>query len=332
MKIFLVITTVLLFSLTVFAQDVPELKVKLGGTVQGMASYAQTNTDTNQIGIGLRRVRVKVFGNYGEHIKSFVQFELTSPKLLDARIEYIVSKAFQIRVGRFIGAGVRAGGLTAHTDIDIVERAASAIYWGQRTIGADYRDFGIAALGDINGFGYNLTIHNGDGSQNIKASQLSLAKNLNNGMAVSGMVYYKPPQLKGFETGGYYGIGNKTFNEYSSYNFYIYYEPLPFRAKAEIISATNKGGAKDVTFLGYYIFGAYRVTQDIEVLARFENLDPNTDIEKDKGTFVTIGASYAFFPASWKTAKITAAYVIRNEEADPQIDNNVFYIMFQTAL
>jgi hypothetical protein len=312
------------------AQDEPELKVKVGGTVQGMASYSQTDTDTAQIGIGLRRVRVKVFGQYGDNIKSFVQFELTSPKLLDARIEYNFSKVFQVRLGRFIGAGVRAAGLTSHTDIDIVERPASAIYWGQRTIGADYRDYGVSLMGSTEGFAYNLTFHNGDGALNIKASHLGLSKTQDQGVAVSGMVSYKPPTLKGFEVGGYYGMGNKYVNDYSSYNAYVYYEPLPFRVKAEVISATNKG-TTDITFMGYYVFGAFRVTENLEALARFEILDPNKDFTGDQQTDITVGLSYAFFPSTWKTAKITGAYVNRQEETGT-IKNDVFYLMFQTAL
>ncbi len=319
------------------AQDEkPELKVKLGGTIQGVASYSQTIPDedenTNQIGFGLRRVRVKMYGNYGEHVKSFVQFELTSPKLLDARIEYVINKAFQIRMGRFIGAGVRAGGLTPHTNIDIVERAASAIYWGAKTIGADYRDYGLAVQGDIDGFNYNLTLHNGAGDLNIKAAQLNTATTKNRGIAVSGMVFYKPALLKGFEAGGYFGKGNSKINDYSSYNAYIYYEPLPFRVKAEVISATNKvPGTPDVTFLGWYAFGAYRVSQNFEALARFETLDMNTNIDNDKQTFITLGLAYSMFPSDWKAVKITGAYVIRNEEVGT-VDNNVFYLMFQTAL
>jgi hypothetical protein len=331
MKSFLILFAALFLVATINAQDKPELNVKFGGTVQGMASYSQNNTDTAQIGFGLRRVRVKMYGTYGDFLKSFVQFELTSPKLLDARIEYIVSKAFQVRVGRFIGAGVRAGGLTPHTDIDIVERPASAIMWGRETIGADYRDYGVAFLGGVDGFNYNLTFHNGDGALNIKGSHFGLASMQTKSLAVSGMVFYKPAQLKGFEVGGYYGMGNKYVNEYSSYNAYVYFEPLPYRLKAEIISVTDKNGPADITGMGYYVFGAFRFANNFEALARFENLDPNTDLDNDKQTLITIGLAYSFFPESWKTAKITGAYVIRQEEGT-SIDNDVFYLMFQAAL
>jgi hypothetical protein len=331
MKSFSIISAVLFLVSVAYSQNKPELNVKFGGTVQAMARYSQTSTDTAEMSLGLRRVRIRMFGDYGEFIKSFIQFELVSPKLYDARIDYIVSDAFMVRLGRFKGAGVRACVLTSHTELDIVERPVSANYWGTATVGSDFRDYGIAFMGDVEGFHYNLTIHNGNGTANFKTSvaSSSVAKDL--GMAVSGMLFYKPPQLKGFEAGGYYGVGNKNINNYTSYNSYIYYEPLPYRLKAEVISVTNKNGESDTTALGYYVFGAFRFAQHFEGLARYEILDPNTGLGNDKQTEITFGLTYSVFPLSWETVKITGAYVIRLEETR-KINNNIGYILVQTAL
>ena len=329
---FLLIPFAAIFLVTAASsQNKPEFNVKFGGTVQVLASYSQTNTDTAQTGFGLRRVRVRMQTEYGDFLRSFVQFEFTTPKLVDAIIDYTASKAFMIRLGRFVGAGVRAGGLTLHADMDIIERSASAIYWGNATIGSDFRDYGIAFLGDVEGFNYDLTIHNGGGDKNIKASHASLSNILDKGVAVSGMIFYKPPELKGFEAGGYYGVGNKYINNYTSYNAYVYFEPLPYRLKAELISFTNKNSANHITSLGYYFFGAYRFIINFEGLARFEVFDPDINLKNDKQIDITIGLSYALFPESWRTAKITGAYVLRREETGT-IDDDIFYLMFQTVL
>jgi FAD/FMN-containing dehydrogenase len=69
-----------------------------------------------------------------------------------------------------LGAGVRAGGLTSHTKIDIVERPMSAQMWASKTVGGDYRDYGVATFGKVGDFNYNLTVHNGDGAANITAT------------------------------------------------------------------------------------------------------------------------------------------------------------------
>jgi len=321
----------MLFLITVAgAQDKPEFNIKPGGTIQTLFRYARINLDTTQIGFTLARVRAIMSGEYSEFLKFYIQFGLNSPKLLDARIDFIASKLLIIRLGRFKGAGVRAGGLTSHTDIDIVERPASAVYWAIATVGLDYRDYGIAFLGEINNFHYNLTIHNGSGTKDINNLFLSIPSSMNQGLAISGMIFYKPLQLNGFESGGYYGIGNKYINDYYSYNAYVYYEPLPYRLKAELISFTNKNGKSDTTALGYYVFGAYRFAKHFEGLARFEVFDSNINTYDNKETHVTLGFTYSFFPYSWQTARITAAYV--NRQGGPRgYNNHIIYILTQIA-
>lgn len=326
------ITTALVIFLAssfVVAQDTPEITWKIGGTIQAMASYAQTGADTSQLGFGLRRVRLKTYFGMG-NVSAFVQFEGTSYKLLDARMTYKFSDAANISVGRFIGAGVRSGGLTSHTDIDIVERPLSAQKWGVNTVGSDYRDYGASVFGKFGGLSYTLTAHNGDGAQNIRASHQSQGTLLNSTSAISGMLTYKPEAINGLEAGGYYGMGNATFNDYASYNAYVYWEPKPIRIKAEIIGLTNKFGATDLNSLGYYVFGAFGFMDNWEALVRYENYDGNTDIDNNAQTLITIGARYALFPDKVSASKITFAYVIHSEEGT-EIDNNVFYAMFQTA-
>ncbi len=67
-KIFKFYFTIFLFTGFLFtqAQDKPDIKVKVGGTVQAMASYSETSQDTNLTGIGLRRVRLKLTGSFKE--------------------------------------------------------------------------------------------------------------------------------------------------------------------------------------------------------------------------------------------------------------------------
>ena len=312
------------------AQEAPDIKFSLGGTVQAMVSYAQTGADTSQVGFGVRRTRIKAKASFGKSFTGFLQYSAASSKMLDARMTFKLNKAFNIRVGRFIGAGVRAGGLTSHTVIDIVERSVTAQHWGKSTIGGDYRDYGIAFMGKFNDFGYNLTIHNGAGAANIKASHKSQAKTLNENVAISGMVNFKPKTVKGLEAGGYYGIGNANVNDYSAYNAYVYWEPKPIRVKVEYTGWTNKYGTVDVNKNGYYVFGAYGFAKNFEALVRYEAFDGNTDIDENGETIITVGARYFLFPAKWTASKITVAYAIHGEQGTA-VDNDVFYMMFQMA-
>ena len=324
MKKLLMLLFVLGLATFLFAQDAPELKVRLGGSVQSMVSYASVDSGDALMGVGLRRVRLRAYASFGKSLKGFIQYSAKSNKVLDARITYIFSPQFNVRIGRFIGAGMKAGGLTSHTSIDIVERPVSAQKWGAMTIGADYRDYGIAFFGKKSMFKYNLTLQNGNGAKNITSSHKSNNNALSvsgSGMTVSGMASVTP--MKALEVGGYYGVGNKNYNEYTSYSAYVYYQPEKFRFKAEMVSIEKD----PVTSMGYYVFGAYRATDNIEVLGRYEQWDANTDIDNNEETDITIGATYSMFPNKWKASKITVAYVLQQE--DPSIDNNVLYAMFQ---
>lgn len=331
-KLFSILVLSFLFVGIVSAQDAPQFKYRMGGTVQAWTSLGDINgSDTSSFGWGLRRVRLRAYSSFGDKMKGFVQMELTSPKLLDARIEYLVSKQFTIRAGRFIGAGVRAAGLTSHTKIDITERPLSAVMWGKRTIGADYRDYGMDVVGKFGDLKATVTLHNGNGATNIRNRQTGPGTQ-NNGFAVAGMVNFKPKSVKGLEAGGYYGVGNKEINEYSAYNAYVYYEPKPLRIKAEVIGVTNTVGSTDFTGMGYYVFAGYGFGKNWEAVARFEVYDGNTDVDDDQLTLITLGATHSIFSNKWAAGKITAAYTLQSEAdvaAYPEIDNNVFQLVMQ---
>lgn len=155
---------------------------------------------------------------------------------------------------------------------------------------------------------------------------------MNGGFAISGMVVFKPKSVKGIEAGGYYGLGNAEINEYNSYNAYVYYEPKPIRVKAEVIGVTNTFGYTDISAMGYYVFAGYRVTKNIEAVARFETFDGNTEIDDNQVTLNTFGGTYSIFSNKWGAEKITAAYTLQSEgdiALYPEIDNNVFQLVMQ---
>ena len=139
MKLFTRLSVVLLFACffsgSVFAGD-EDMKVehKVGGTVQSWLSYQAA--DSASLGFGVRRVRVRWYANINTKFKTFIQAELVSPAVLDARLEYHFSKQFNVRAGRFIGSGARGGGLTSHSAIDIIERSRTSNAWASGTVGA----------------------------------------------------------------------------------------------------------------------------------------------------------------------------------------------------
>ena len=313
-----------------FAQDAPKLDFRLGGTVQAWTTFGQVNNaDTNSLGWGIRRARLRAYANYGKKVKGFIQVEAASPKLIDARVEFLISKSFSVRAGRFVGASVRSGALTSHTKLDITERSLTAMEWAKATVGGDYRDYGIDFVGKFGDIKANVTFHNGSGSLNIKNSHKGHSY-MNNGFAVSGMIVYKPQVVKGLETGAYYGVGNPNINEYNAYNAYVYYTANPFKFKAEYIAWTNTINNTDISQLGYHLFTGYRVAEFWEVGVRYEHFDSNTNIENNERNLITLGLTYSVFPQKWNAGKITAAYVISGETGTV-VDDNVFQLTMQVV-
>jgi predicted porin len=145
--------------------------------------------------------------------------------------------------------------------------------------------------------------------------------------AIDAMVIYQPKSVNGLEVGGHYGMGNKDVRDLSSYSGYMYYEPGPFRVKAEVIGLTLKRASGDVTSLGYYAFGGYQVTDNVELVGRFETYDPNTDVDEDGVNFITLGVVYKEF-AGKVNHKLTTAIVLPSEQGT-SVDNTTVYAMWQ---
>lgn len=333
LRLLLVGAMLLLFSGAMTAGDEGELEVshRIGGTVQSWFSFQQGDSVSNA-GFGIRRARVRYYGAVNKKIKVFAQADLVSNglagKMLDARVEYHFNPQFNVRMGRFVGVGPRGGGQTLHSMIDIVERAYSAIRWASNTVGADYRVFGFQAEAK-NDIGIaRINVHNGTGDLNVLNRAGGTSTVERTPKAIAGQLIFKPKTVKGLEAGGHFDQGNDQVKDWSSYSAYAYFEPGPYRVKAEVIGVTNKAeGLEDRSSLGFYGFAAYAVTPHIEVLGRFEQYDPNTDGDDDGITFITLGAAY------WEKLgklnhKLTAAVVLPSEQGT-SVDNTTVYAMWQ---
>jgi len=333
--------TALFISSSAIAGEQPELTHQFGGTIQTWASFAQIGPDTNNAAIGLRRARIRYYAQY-DKVKLYIQSDVISGSMLDARIEYYFNDQFNIRAGRFIGAGARGGGLTSHRKIDIIERPLTIRKWGSMTVGSDYRDYGFQAEGKINDLTGRLWIHNGDGSTNNTNRTGDFYSNPDKTRkkadslptAVDAMVLFKAASLKGLEIGGHYGVGNKDIGkDYSSYSAYGYYKPGPLNFKAELVSHTmndveaEDGSFSDISMMGYYVFAGYRVTNYFEVLGRYEKFDPNTDSDDDAISIITLGAAIQEFEDT-KNHRVAAALVFPTNE-DSDVDDIGFQIMWQ---
>lgn len=340
---------------TIAGQDV---SLRLGSTIQPRFTYVNEDTNTqdiDRIGFGVRRFRLRTYIGVGSHVQVFSQLEGsgTNAQLLDLRVDYKLNSDLTLRVGRFAGAQPRAMAMTLHSDIDAIDRAASADYWARNTLGADARDYGAEIVWKPNRLEYRLFLHNGDNRYNYRSGAVDESPGLNNSskkMAVSSMIRFFPNNDTHTDIGiygSYNGGGGQ--NPFAAKNYYsaafhayrgTFPGHYPLRVKFDaILTSFNdvpiQGGLENRLFAGATIFTGYLVRTDTEVFGRLERFSTNAHSDQNQNTdFATIGLTYSFSAAQGKnfqSNKVTAAYTWKNNHIT-EIIASIFQIQVQVFL
>jgi len=148
---------------------------KVSGLIQTRYFYDSQETKPNSFDI--RRVRLSFAGEFGKFVDYRVQAEWeSSPKILDAYVNFKPAKAFNIQIGQFKVAYSQEG-LEGPASMYTVERPTAVnklhAYSDVSGLSANARDVGIRFWGkvgkkeDYDVFTYKLGLYNGNGI-NIK--------------------------------------------------------------------------------------------------------------------------------------------------------------------
>ena len=205
-------------------------------------------------------------------------------------------------------------GLESSSKLDFVERAAltTQFKW------ADARDIGLTLRRDIKVGDVTIQpavgVYNGEGQNKSDANDdkmivgrlaVSPVKGLHLGVAhVNNEV--GAAQVDSVRTGF---EAKYTFGRASVYGEY----------------AEGESDGKDKET--YYITATYSVLDDVQLAARYDWYDPNTDTDDDAGTETTAGINY--FIAK-HNAKVQLNYVVRGEEGE-SVDNDVVRANMQVS-
>ncbi len=253
-------------------------------------------TDATQLAFGVRRARV------GWKYKSDTHFGKFQGdggggtfKVLDAYVGRKVNDMVTVQIGRFVGVGSQAGGLTSATKLDLVERSIVGRRWAAGTVGGDYRTYGLmASIVPNELFKINVQISNGFGSVNAAPSSNSHA-------AAGGLIddsfaaqldfgVYATP-MEGLGVGFTYGLPNENLNTTGSMTAHAYYKLPNMYLKFDTATLANNpvwdDDDADFTSMGYAITGGYSVSEKAEIIARYETWDGNTDLGNDDGDYMT---------------------------------------------
>ncbi len=337
------------------------------GFFQTWLSYAayshpdSSDYDASQLAFGVRRARVGWKYKDGPFTGKFQGDGAGGTfKVLDAFGEYKINDMAKVRMGRFVGVGSQAGGLTSATKLDMIERSIVGRRWGSGTVGGDYRTYAaMVSLAPNELFTVKAQLGNGFGSVNAKPSSNSHNDNdptdmndddpptedtgdnlLNDGFApqIDFGVYAAP--VEGLDLGFTYGLPNENLNTTGSMTAFAYYKTPAFYFKFDYATLQMNpdwdDDELDVNSMGYAVTGGYNVNDNAQFVARYEIWDADTDAGNDDGSYITknvqFGLNYYFNPEAKYDQVLKLAFTRRMDEMPDDVDiadPNLVQIMWQ---
>jgi hypothetical protein len=281
-------------------------------------------------GFDIRRARVDLKGSVTPYFSYRLQADLVDkPKMIDAYGEIKLADYFSITAGQF-KIPFSMENLTSSNKLEMIDRSQvveALVARSKDVIGnQNGRDIGIQIGGsllkvrDMPIVEYRLGIFNGSG--------INVADTANNAKDISGRLIFTP--FKGFSLGGsiYKGLDkaikpdvagkSQTRDRFGGEFSYVLSR---FSLKGEYIAGkdgkTNRAGWYVQT--GYFV-----IPQKLQVLAKYDEYDPNTSTSGNISTNYVFGANYNF--NNW--SRLQAFYTIRQEEGTA-IKNNFLSVQYQ---
>ena len=152
---------------------------------------------------------------------------------------------------------------------------------------SETRDLGIKTVGSWNIVDYSVGVFNGNG-QNTNDTNRDM--NIATWAVIKPL--YKYPRFGKLELGGGYNIGRKdTLEHQNVMSYYAGYKYKRYAIRGEYASA-NSYLANDVKARGWYVHNSYDITKKIQLIARFDQFDPNFRTDNNLVTESTLGTAY----------------------------------------
>jgi len=346
---------ILLSSAPALAQNVStsrsSVTIEFSGQIQPRLSYGWVENGNDRLGYGLRRARLATTATLNDQAGVYLRFNAGAGNVagVDAYAFYN-SGAWRFRAGRFAGPQPRAFNLTSSQRIDAIDRAAVSERWGQRTIGSDGRDFGVAAQWQRPQTTWALMVSAGDGSwdrarglyrESISSGDVTRGGD-QAGLAVTLATQHQSTRLNGLVYGAFAGVNTAESpttdgRTYSTYGAHLYYGAnpgsQPLRAKLDVIGLRfEEVGDVRESSLGVSLLGAARIHEAAEVYARYEHDDLTGTI--DQTQFVTGGASLSLSrlrnaAAPYHHERVTLGYMLQLPEDSSEPRQQLLVVQLQ---
>ena len=314
-----------------------EVSSKTGWIVDIPADTLEAYKST-QLGVGIRRARLRGKMTKGK-AAGFVQLDAATSQMMDAQIDYSLSDNMKLRLGRHVGAGSQAGGHTSHTAIDFVERSIVGRMWAAGVGRPDYRTYGLSLLGKTGVIDYQILANNGSNMLNLKPYGTKSSNSKTATDILPQLDFMVSSKLSsGLWLGLHYGLPNENRINISSATGFVYYTPNDYkagkiRAKFDFAQVKNHASGSDEQALGLALKGFYRLSDQLEIGAGYENWDPNTNQDSDGFGNYLIGLTYSLDPEHWKDSLFKLVATIKTSEQDNQpYDPVIIHMVWQVYM
>ncbi|MDZ7261011.1 MAG: OprO/OprP family phosphate-selective porin, partial [candidate division KSB1 bacterium] len=316
--ILLTVITMVALVLNTVSRAQTEIKVgkgdlKIGGILQAGYDYSFEEDSLAVNGqFTMNRARFLFWGTIvPDKVKYFVQTETKGGVgVLDYKMIFInLLPKTSITVGRFLPNFTLY--MPAPTSkLDMINYPLFLI--DTRYNYAVWRQTGVQTETVTDLVDFNLGIFNGP-KDNIKDD--------NDGKDVLLKAAFKPAvDFAKIQVGGYTWLGNFLLAEdadlaYNRFGFFGTLTHEKFTVNAELVLGSDEqsGGAKDVKSQGFYGHIGYKVLPELEILGRYEYMDPNTDTNDNGWTWITLGVNRYIESIN---AMIYLNYIMKLEEND----------------
>lgn len=292
------------------AEDIALRPVKITGYSQVLYKHDQAQGTYDSFSV--RRARLEIKGSFVDNYDYdfHAEFGKGSVKLLDAAIGYKYNNYLKITMGQF-KLPLSQENLSSDSKPDFIDRpqVVDALVARGKDISGDQngRDIGMQLSGSCiqNKVEYAAGVFNGSG--------INTSSDNNNRKDISGRAVCHFTKV--FSIGcsyytGSYGVHEE--NRIRSGGEFSYSGDI-IMVKGEYIRGTDGIAGSNIVKEGSYLLaGYYIVPSKVQLTARCDVYDPNTDISNDVSTINTYGINC--FLTKWMTAQINYEQKINKDD------------------
>lgn len=193
----------------------------------------------------------------------------------------------------------------------------NAVAGGMTGASGDFRDKGVSLIGKSDAFGYGVGLWQGAGSD---------VRDNNDKFGYTANVWGKLADVKvnlGYmNSDNTPAVGTPT-SEYTASVIGAEYDQGPWMLRAEFYDAERDSGATTQDLSGYYVMGAYTVTPNVDLMARFQQFEDDTfGTSNNEITSTDLGVKYYFARKGRGGSSIAFNYMLR--DADSGVTQKIF--------